>query len=308
VELEQGWRVGMSEAEREVQALREELAELELARAAEDTQLREWAEQMVIAGVHVRVEQVQQQWTEKVDAVRQDLERAKRARTEWQVEASSRATQAQLAHQANEKLHRRLATLARRDVTDALLGATGVSGGATGVPTKVVVNNLSRAAHIAEALRARSMVSPGINVSLLAKLEHDEWEGLQKGADDAFIEAVEAYIEVCSSEQADRKQLQAWQKHAAAPFSEALMELVAMYRTAKPEPKPEFEELTTADAVSPSGGALTPGKGTVPQVSSANSKPGGKKRPAGGAKKPRAAGSATAAQKRDSIRASAVYM
>ena len=316
VEVQRGWRSDFFEAEREVQGLREELEELDLAWAAEDTQLRERAEQAVAAGVHARVEQARQQWEEEVDAARQFLQRAKRAREEWHAEASSRAAQACRAQQANEKLQRKLVRLAKTDVSAFPQGTRSPSSDTPGPSTRTAAKRShattrlphGRAAHIAEALGTRSLVSPGTEATSLVKPEHNEWEGLQEGADDAFIEAVEAYIDVCSSAQADKKQLQVWQQHAAVPFSEALMELVAMYRTAKPEPKPEPVGPADGEPATPCNGKLASDKGTDLQVGNAAAKPAGKKKPGGGAKKPRALSAATAAQKRDSIRTSAVFM
>ena len=341
--LERGWREDAGRAEREVEGLREELEDLELSLAVQQSRAHERVGQELEA-VEVRVlaqaEQARKHWAELLHAARQNCERAKAARVEWQAERGARTERVDKTRLANQRLERRLRSLQKATLvqgtpsrastacTRAQAGGAASGGGGVACVTGVAVGAvagaaagaaasaaagaaagaLRRAMHIAEALGRRSMVSQGADAISLVTPEHNEWEGLQAGSDDAFIEAVEAYIEVSSSEQADRKQLQAWQKHAAAPFSEALMELVAMYRTAKPEPKPKLDELADGEAVNPSGGALTAGEGTVPQVSSTTTKPGGKKGPAGGAKKPRAAGSATAAQKRDSIRASAVFM
>eukprot|EP00966_Prymnesium_polylepis_P125497 2901470-Prymnesium_polylepis.1 len=89
-----------------------------------------------------------------------------------------------------------------------------------------------RAAHVAKALETRQMLLPGTTADQLPHSEHENWEGLQDGSDDDFLEAAEAYIEVCSEAHCDIKYMKAWQRHSTAAFAEALMELVATYRTA----------------------------------------------------------------------------
>ena len=64
--------------------------------------------------------------------------------------------------------------------------------------------------------------------------DDDRWEGLDKGPDAAYLEALEAYVEVCADARCDKRFTQTWQRHATAIFAEALMELVATYRSSRP--------------------------------------------------------------------------
>ena len=58
-----------------------------------------------------------------------------------------------------------------------------------------------RAARVANALEARSMLLPGVNASVLPTQNDDMWDGLQESSDEDFEEATQAYIEVCNDTQ-----------------------------------------------------------------------------------------------------------
>ena len=93
------------------------------------------------------------------------------------------------------------------------------------------IMELSRAKSIAEKLGSKSMLLPGVAPSALPPPDADIVEGLRAGDDTAFFEAADAYLEVCNDAHCDKSYMQTWQRHAAAPFAEALMDLVAIYRT-----------------------------------------------------------------------------
>lgn len=92
----------------------------------------------------------------------------------------------------------------------------------------------------ADLLERKQMLLDGVDAAaLLATPElleddDDRWEGLDKGPDAAYFEALEAYVEVCADARCDKRFTQTWQRHAAAIFAEALMELVATYRSSRP--------------------------------------------------------------------------
>ena len=87
----------------------------------------------------------------------------------------------------------------------------------------------------AALLAAKGLLLPGVTVADLvanAALAHsssdnERWEGLDEGAWQDYADALEAYIEVCADARCHKRFTQTWQTHADAPFSEALMELVA---------------------------------------------------------------------------------
>ena len=84
----------------------------------------------------------------------------------------------------------------------------------------------------AALLAAKGLLLPGVTVADLvanAALAADDerWEGLDEGAWQDYADALEAYIEVCADARCHKRFTQTWQTHADAPFSEALMELVA---------------------------------------------------------------------------------
>ena len=111
------------------------------------------------------------------------------------------------------------------------------------------IMELSRANSIAEKLGSKSMLLPGVAPSALPPPDADIVEGLRAGDDTAFFEAADAYLEVCNDAHCDKSYMQTWQRHAAAPFAEALMDLVAIYRTTQPAAAPP------ALALPPAGGA-----------------------------------------------------
>ena len=88
-----------------------------------------------------------------------------------------------------------------------------------------------RAARIAATLEARGMLLLGTTAVSLPTALHEASDGLTAGDDEHFSEALDAYIQVCSSEQCDKSVTMRWQRHSRAPFAEALMDLVAVYRT-----------------------------------------------------------------------------
>ena len=90
------------------------------------------------------------------------------------------------------------------------------------------IMELSRANSIAEKLGSKSMLLPGVAPSALPPPDADIVEGLRAGDDTAFFEAADAYLEVCNDAHCDKSYMQTWQRHAAAPFAEALMDLMAI--------------------------------------------------------------------------------
>ena len=122
------------------------------------------------------------------------------------------------------------------------------------------IMELSRANSIAEKLGSKSMLLPGVAPSALPPPDADIVEGLRAGDDTAFFEAADAYLEVCNDAHCDKSYMQTWQRHAAAPFAEALMDLVAIYRTTQPAAAPPALALPPAPAPpgAPSPGAPSP--------------------------------------------------
>ena len=58
-----------------------------------------------------------------------------------------------------------------------------------------------RAARVANALEARSMLLPGVSASGLPTQKDEMWEGLQEGTEAEFEEATNAFVEVCNNAQ-----------------------------------------------------------------------------------------------------------
>eukprot|EP00964_Phaeocystis_antarctica_P014485 scaffold7979_cov60-Phaeocystis_antarctica.AAC.1 len=58
-----------------------------------------------------------------------------------------------------------------------------------------------RAARVANALEARSMLLPGVSASGLPTQNDEMWEGLQEGTEAEFEEATSAYVEFCNNAQ-----------------------------------------------------------------------------------------------------------
>ena len=87
---------------------------------------------------------------------------------------------------------------------------------------------------IAEKLGSKSMLLPGVAPSAPPDADRE----VRAGDDTAFFEAADAYLEVCNDAHCDKSYMQTWQRHAAAPFAEALMDLVAIYRTTQPAAAP----------------------------------------------------------------------
>jgi hypothetical protein len=58
-----------------------------------------------------------------------------------------------------------------------------------------------RAARVANALEARSMLLPGVTAAGLPTQNDDMWDGLQEGTEAEFEEATNAYVEVCNNAQ-----------------------------------------------------------------------------------------------------------
>ena len=63
-----------------------------------------------------------------------------------------------------------------------------------------------RAARVANALEARSMLLPGVSAAGLPTQNDDMWDGLQEGTDAEFEEATNAYVEVCNNAQVTNRQ------------------------------------------------------------------------------------------------------
>ena len=63
-----------------------------------------------------------------------------------------------------------------------------------------------RAARVANALEARSMLLPGVSAAGLPTQNDDMWDGLQAGTDAEFEEATNAYVEVCNNAQVTNRQ------------------------------------------------------------------------------------------------------
>jgi len=89
----------------------------------------------------------------------------------------------------------------------------------------------SRAARIAAQLEQRGMLLPGVTAHHLGCDVYEDTPGLQDGPDADFDAALEAYVKVCHESNVDKSATQAWQRYCKAPFAEALMDLVAVFRT-----------------------------------------------------------------------------
>jgi hypothetical protein len=97
----------------------------------------------------------------------------------------------------------------------------------------------ARQASAAQLLAGKGLLLAGVvprdlvaDISLAA--DNERWEGLDAGTQADFDEALEAYVAVCADARCHKRYTQSWQQHAAAPFAEALMELVATYRSYRP--------------------------------------------------------------------------
>ena len=96
---------------------------------------------------------------------------------------------------------------------------------------------LSRQAAAASLLASKGLLLAGVQPAdlvadeSLADADDDRWEGLDLGSWQDYAEALEAYVEVCANARCHKRFTQTWQTHAGAPFAEALMELVATYRS-----------------------------------------------------------------------------
>ena len=102
----------------------------------------------------------------------------------------------------------------------------------------------ARQTSAADLLASKGLLLPGVaphdlvaDAVLGADLER--WEGLDEGTLTDYEEALQAYIAVCADARCHKRFTQAWQRHASAPFAEALMELVATYRSYRPTASPD---------------------------------------------------------------------
>ena len=125
----------------------------------------------------------------------------------------------------------------------------------------------SRAARIAAQLEQRGMLLPGVTAHHLGCDVYEDTPGLQDGPDVDFDAALEAYVKVCGGRvrplrspraddappvrsphppqvchesNVDKSATQAWQRYCKAPFAEALMDLVAVFRTSLVRPAPLY--------------------------------------------------------------------
>lgn len=95
-----------------------------------------------------------------------------------------------------------------------------------------------RSAATAQMLEARGLLNAGMTAASITSDANlldediDRWDGLYSGEETAYMEALEAYVEVCANARCEKRFTHAWQRHEMAPFAEALMELVATYRAA----------------------------------------------------------------------------
>ena len=95
-----------------------------------------------------------------------------------------------------------------------------------------------RSAATAQMLEARGLLNAGMTAASITSDANlldediDRWDGLDSGEETAYMEALEAYVEVCANARCEKRFTHAWQRHEMAPFAEALMELVATYRAA----------------------------------------------------------------------------
>jgi hypothetical protein len=102
------------------------------------------------------------------------------------------------------------------------------------------------------------MLPPGVSALAVVSPEHEATEGLTDGLDVDFNEALTAYVEVCKETQCDKTFTQAWQRHSRAPFSEALMDLVAVYRMSQPSKQSSLTQMKADEADHPAGSSVAP--------------------------------------------------
>lgn len=96
-----------------------------------------------------------------------------------------------------------------------------------------------RAARVANALEARSMLLPGVSAAGLPTQNDDMWDGLQEGTDVEFEEAANAYVEVCNNAQVQTASLH-W-PHARASMTIRARVYTRTHeraRTRAPHPRP----------------------------------------------------------------------
>ena len=102
----------------------------------------------------------------------------------------------------------------------------------------------ARQTSAADLLASKGLLLPGVAphdlvADAVLGADLDRWEGLDEGTLTDYEEALQAYIAVCADARCHKRFTQAWQRHASAPFAEALMELVATYRSYRPTASPD---------------------------------------------------------------------